>query len=218
MTTDLTIPDVGQLQQESSPLIEQALALTVKDAPTFELAGTVFRELGGRLRVIEAFFKPIKQSLDQTKRTVLDRERLVTEPIESARRHCNTQMADWSVAQERQRREAEKKAQDDAAMAEAEHHQRLGDPIAADAALNGHGIVAVSVPSHTPKVAGVSQRETWAVEVNDLLALVKAVAAGTVSTDALLPNLVYLAREARAHREGLHIPGVVPVRKVGMAG
>ena len=110
MTTDLTIPDVGQLQQESTPLIEQALALTVNDAPSYEVAGTVFRELGGRLRVIEAFFKPIKQGLDQTKRTVLDRERLVTEPIESARRHCNTQMTDWSVEQERHRKEAEKKA------------------------------------------------------------------------------------------------------------
>ena len=217
-TTQLLIPDVGQLQHESEPLIAEAKAISVVNAPTYERAGTLFRELGGRLRVIEAFFKPIKQSLDAHKKTILDRERLVSDPIDKARAHCSRQMADWSVEQERQRVRAEQRARDDAALAESEHHERLGDRAAADAALDGRGMVVPSLPDSRPKVAGVSQRETWTAEVTDLLALVKAVAAGTASTDALLPNMVYLAREARAHREGLHIPGVVPVRKVGMAG
>ena len=218
MTTDLAIPDVTRLQQDMAPRVAQGLALTVTDAASYEQAGIIFRTLGEQLRTVEAFFKPIKQSLDAHKKTILDRQRLVAEPLEASRSRCNTQMVDWREAQEKQRREDEQRARDTAAMAEAEHHERLGDHTAADEALSGRGAVAVSLPPTPPKLAGVSQRETYVATVIDLLALVKAVASGQVPVEAVLPNMVYLNREARTQERNLKIPGVVPQRKVTMAG
>lgn len=62
-------------------------------------------------------------------------------------------------------------------------------------------------PTVTPP-KGTSIKANWSHEVEDLLALVKAVAAGTVSREAVLPNDVYLRARAKADKDTIRIPGV----------
>ena len=62
-----------------------------------------------------------------------------------------------------------------------------------------------------PRARGISYRETWGAEVYDLSALIRGVADGLVSEQALLPNKVWLNGVARGMRQDLDIPGVRPV-------
>ena len=211
MTTQaLTVPEIEPLQRDHALLLNEAqqiIALT--DAPTYERAAICKRGLVARRIFIEDFFKPIKQAIDATKRIVLDRERLVAAPVKEQEDRIGVLLVDYDDAQERQRQLAQKKIEEDARLAEAEHYQAMGDPAAAEDALNGRGLVQPIVPSSVPKVAGISYRETYTGDVTDLQALVKAVAGGKAPLAYLQVNQVALNAAARSLRESLNlIPGV----------
>jgi hypothetical protein len=54
---------------------------------------------------------------------------------------------------------------------------------------------------------GMGARTTWSVEIVDFTALVRAVAGGQVSQDALSPNIPWLNQRARQLKHELAIPG-----------
>lgn len=56
-----------------------------------------------------------------------------------------------------------------------------------------------------------TKRVTWSAEVTDVMALVRAVAAGQVPLEALSPNMTYLNGRARLEKEALKIDGVKSV-------
>ena len=119
---------------------------------------------------------------------------------------------DYDDAQERQRQLAQRKAEEDAKLAEAEQHEALGDHQAADAALDGQGLVQVEVPKATPKVDGLSYRENWSADVTDKLALIKAVAEGKAPLAYVEANYAVLNQAARSLKQELNgIPGVKAV-------
>ena len=60
----------------------------------------------------------------------------------------------------------------------------------------------------TPWARGISHRETWSATVEDMGALIKAVADGLVSEQSLLPNRTWLNNVARGMRQDMSIPGV----------
>ena len=67
--------------------------------------------------------------------------------------------------------------------------------------------VVVAAP---PKVSGFSTAKIWSAEVKDIRLLCRAVADGKVSAEAVLPNMVFLNRIAKAHKaEDFGYPGVV---------
>jgi hypothetical protein len=55
---------------------------------------------------------------------------------------------------------------------------------------------------------GVSVRSNWTFEVTDPMALVRAVAAGTVPANAVIPCETYLRARAKADKNSVTIPGV----------
>lgn len=59
-----------------------------------------------------------------------------------------------------------------------------------------------------------ARQHGWHAEVVDLMALVKAVADGSVPVDALAANTAFLDDAASREREGLRIPGVRAVEGV----
>jgi hypothetical protein len=74
------------------------------------------------------------------------------------------------------------------------------------------------VESAIGSVAGTSMRSYYGAEVFDLLALVKAVAAGTVPLDALTPNMVHLNGTARSLKTLMAYPGVRVTKREGITG
>lgn len=211
MTTQaLTVPDVEPLEREQSALISESKSITtIADVPTYEKAAICKRGLVARRIFIGDFFKPMKQSIDAAKRSVLDRERMVLTPVQEEESRIGSLMVSYDDEQERQRQVMEKRAQEDAQLAEAQHHENLDDKPAMEAALDGHGLVQVKVNSIVPKVAGISYRENWNADVTDLLALVKAVADGKAPLAYLQANTVALGAAARSLKTELNrIPGV----------
>jgi hypothetical protein len=65
--------------------------------------------------------------------------------------------------------------------------------------------VPVAAPA---KLAGVSTREDWKAEVTDLLALVKAVAAGEASIELLEANQKVINQRAKALKAEFKVPGI----------
>lgn len=67
--------------------------------------------------------------------------------------------------------------------------------------------VLPSRPVVTPP-KGTSVKANWSHEVTDLMELVKAVAAGSVSVQAICANDTYLRQRAKADKDTVRIPGV----------
>ena len=66
----------------------------------------------------------------------------------------------------------------------------------------------VDAVREVPADSGPQVRANWSFEVTDKMALVKAVAAGTVSHEAVEPNETYLRKRAQADKSTCQIPGV----------
>ena len=66
-----------------------------------------------------------------------------------------------------------------------------------------------------PKVAGISHSISYRAEVEDLDALVKAVAEGRAPKEAVVANVVYLNGLARAQKDAFSIPGVKVIASRG---
>lgn len=98
--------DIDQeLEQQALTLTGQALAVKVTDQATYAKAGEVDKALRDMEKQIQEFFKPIKQSIDATKKTVLDKEKAELAPIQSARATLRDGMNHWLNEEERKRRE-----------------------------------------------------------------------------------------------------------------
>src|SRR3990167_2714740 len=210
MNTAIAIPETEPLEKEHSPLLAQSRAITViPDAPTYEQAALCKRALSGRRLFILDFFKPMKTSIDVAKKTVLDRERLVLAPIQTEESRIGGLLVSYDDEQEKRRQREQKAVQENAQIAEAEQHEALGDHVAADQALEGKGLVNLVVAKETPKVEGLTYRETWAATVTDKLTLIKAVADGKAPLAFVEPNYTVLNQAARAMKEELNLtPGV----------
>lgn len=138
----------------------------------------------------------------------VERERLAAE--ERARQE----------AAEKARREAEAAAAAGNAIAAAEAAARAEQAQAeADAAAQEAAVVTLPPVVTAPaRVTGISSRTTYSAQVDDLLALVKAVAEGKAPVEALQANTVFLGAQARAFKKaGPLYPGVTVVADRGIA-
>jgi len=118
--------------------------------------------------------------------------------------------ADRLAEEARQKEEA---AQSAPSRADAQELTRAAGELQAEAEHARHEAATVQAPvlPATPAVAppkGTSIKANWSHEVTNLMELVKAVAAGQVSREAVLPNDVYLRARAKADKDTVRIPGV----------
>lgn len=201
-----------ELEQKALAIPDQAQAITITDAVSYSAATELLLTVKALLKEVDETFAPIITKAYQTHREAIAQRKRHEDPLLRAEAILKPRIAAYMDEQERQRQLAEKRAQDDAQLAEAEHHEALGDHRASEAALNGQGLVNVNVPSETPQVAGISSRELWSAEVTDFPALVSAVAAGKVPYACLLPNQSALNQQARALKQSMNYPGVRAVR------
>lgn len=206
----LVVPEIEPLAQQHAPLMERCRSITtIPSALVYESAAFCKKELAGRRLFLIDFFAPMKKAAKRTHEVICEREHLVSDPIIAEETRLGTLLVSYDDEQERQRQLAEKRAQEEAQLAEAQHYEAMGDAPAMEATLDGQGLVQVRVPSSVPKVAGISYRETWAAEVTDLLALVKAVAIGKAPLAYLQANTVALHAAARSLKTELNqIAGV----------
>jgi len=141
-------------------------------------------------------------------------------PAQTARATTKQKCVSWDIEQERIRKEVERKAQEEERQ-RAEQEQleaaiaaeQEGNTEAAEAILEQPiQPVTVIIPKTTPAPSRLSAgRTTYSATVTDLMALVKAIADGKVSIQAVTANMVFLNGMARNLKE---IPGVKVERKI----
>ena len=139
------------------------------------------------------------------------RKKAEDEALEKARK---LEEAGAKEEAERALKRAAAQAELDRIMAETREAERKLEAAREEERLREIAEAPVYVPEvilpPAPKVSGFSTAKIWSAEVKDLRLLCRAVADGKVSTEAVLPNMVFLNRIAKAHKtEDFGYPGVV---------
>lgn len=134
---------------------------------------------------------------------------------EEARRQEEIRRLEEAAELERQARERQAQA---ALLVDDEIAQQIAQQEAAELQTQAEATIAepveapvVFVPKATPKVAGISYRETWSAQVVDAMALIRHVAAHPEHANLLTPNTTALNGLARSLRQSMAIPGVKAV-------
>lgn len=195
-----------------------------------EAAAEDLADFMGRMKKLEETRLSITRPMDESKRRVME----LFEPPKTMWQLCidelKPKIAEWN-RKEDARIEAERLAQEEAAnkiAAEAREQAKKLEQIAQDAAASGDPVatqeaeqnhaaaimVADTIQHMAPvvvtktKLAGVSSREAYKAEVTDLMALVKAVAAGTASIALLEANTKVINQQVAALKSEFKVPGI----------
>lgn len=209
-----TNPEVQQAADEATELCELADTFQVTTPLEHAGAGEELINIKTAKRNLENQRKKFTRPLDTAKKAVMDWFREPLRRLDQAERSLKRAMLTYQQEEARKRRHEQEKLEK---AAERKRH-RLAQR-AAEAAESGDEhkaaaldtqastVVAPVVPAQ-PKVSGVSTRENWKAEVTDLMALVKAVAAGDASLTLIQANTTEINKRARALKSEFSVPGI----------
>lgn len=205
------------LRGEYAQIVVASKKLTViETAEQAEEATQYGRTFQNGLKEMEAFFKAIKQQIDDIKKPVLQAEKDDTWPLNQEKARLGGLLTAYQAAERRKREEeerlareaAEKQAQEDA-LQRAIELAAAGEDEAAEAVLEEPVIAApVIIPVSAPKPTGSVAKKSYSIRVTDLKALVAAVAAGKVLPLAVVANESWLGAKARNEKEAFCVPGI----------
>lgn len=157
----------------------------VRSKADFEAAGIIRNELRKYLKDIESVRKELVAPFNEAKDEIQTAAKKIVEPLEKALKAIDQGMMAWSRAEEARIAKANEKL-----LVKAEETQ------------------ASVVLKEKTKAVGFTMIDNWKVESVDLVALVAAVAGGSVSMDAISANVPYLNSIAKSSSGKASIPGV----------
>lgn len=221
----------GNENQQAAAMLSLAQSYEIDSAEMAESAAQDLGEIKARLKKLDETRKSLTKPLDEAKARIMDLFRGPIDVLTKAEGTLKIAIGTWTE-KERQRVEAERKAQEEAARKAAEEQRKIaedaaakakaaeeaGDHLAAiaaeqeaaTAAQTAEAIthMAPAVVATAPKLAGISTSENWKCECTDLMALVKAVAEGTASIELLEFNQKEANKRAKALRAEFKVPGI----------
>lgn len=202
------------LEKRANAQVEKAKALTITTVEQQSAAGDELVALKGLEKEIGTTFDPIVEAAHKThKEAVAQRSRHLA-PVTEAMGIIKGKMSTFQIAEQKriddENRELERQRQLKEAekLQQAQEFSDAGMPEVADELLNQAVEEAPPLVQEAPKVAGVAFITAYSAEVVDLMALVKAVAAGTAPIAYLEANTVALNGAARALKQSFMVPGV----------
>lgn len=205
-----------QLEIRALDLPAQARRLTIHNDQDFAQVGEFLKGIKGLRAEINSNYDPVIAAAYHTHREAVAAKRKVEAPLIEAETYAKALVADYHAELERIRREEQLRAER-IAREEAERRQLeeaallhdIGETDSANALLEEPIVYAPPIVSRpAPKVSGIAVQKRYSAECFDLMALVRAVAAGQVPLQALEPNQTFLNRQAVALRNALQYPGV----------
>lgn len=209
-------------------MTEQADALVIDSESTYRAASSFLLAVKDLQKEVLDFFKPLKAAAQDAHRKLCAAEKDKAEPLINVERKVKIRMLEYETEQRRQKAEQERKLreearriEEDARLKEAARLEAEGRQKEAERLIEAPIFTPpVTVAPPTPKVQGVSYRETWSAEVVDLRALCRAVADGSVPTEYVTANMTALNARARADKGSFSVPGCRPVcsRQVAAGG
>lgn len=219
MSSLALVVDSGAVVAKALTFPDQARALCISDAATYQGACEFLKGVKAlRDEIAETFDPHIKRAHEAHK--ALLREKSEAEaPLADAERIAKSALVAYDREQERIRRD--EAARQQAELRRQEEERRLAEAVAleeageveiANAILNEPvRVPTVAVAPSTPKVSGISYRETWSASVTNLHALVTFVAANPSHVGLLSANMPALNAQARSLKGQMQIPGVEAV-------
>jgi len=223
MTTALTVAGNIPLPEFDATFASKAEQLLV-NIQDYDIDSTEVRAMADKdLADAKLLLKRVEETRKAQKAPYADAAKAVDSYYDTAKTLLNeaiTAITPKILAYDRklaEERAAAQRAAEEAARAERERLER--EAAAATKAGNEDTAAALEMAAtmvQAPVIAtrvdkaeqSTSVRENWSAEVVDLMELVKAVAAGKVSINAIEPNATWLNGQARLEKSKLAIPGV----------
>jgi hypothetical protein len=231
MTVETAV-DAGAVTSEALSWPDRARGAAITDQVTYTAACELLKGIKAlRGRIGETFDPHIARAF-AAHRALCKEKQDAEAPLTEAEGILKRALVAWDDEQERLRRLEQERLREQARL---EEEQRRLEEAAAleleagrteDPALREEAaqLLATPVPTPTviatrttPRVAGISFRETWSANVVNVKALITYVAAHPECANYLTPNLTALNAAVRAQREGFRVPGVEAVRSKGAA-
>lgn len=228
----VAVDNSDAMKAEALAWPDRARALSILGTETYIQAGELLKGIKALRQTIAATFDPhIKRAFDAHR--ALCREKQDAEaPLLEAEQILKRGLVAYDTEQERLRREEERRRQDEARRIEEVRRLEEAATLEQEAHSTGDGALldqamellempvptpVVAVEKTTPKVQGVTYRETWSAKVISPLALVKFVAAHPEHINLVSPNLTALNQLARAMKGAMKVDGVQAVSEKSVA-
>lgn len=226
--TALTPEQFHEIEERRDPLILEAHALEIRDQTTFEYGAAFLVKVGDLKKAIVAGCDPVKRAAKAAHTAACDQERELLAPVLEAEGVVKGVLGDYQREQARKEREAREAEAEERRKADAEAKrlaeeeqlrtatelEEAGLPDAAERVLAQPPPVVPQAPPPPPRTVakgaarGVATKKKAHVEVEDLNALIQAVASGEGAANLLQPNMVAIRALARAQGDAFRMPGV----------
>ena len=209
-----------ELEVKAKDYKVQASDLVVDSQVSYDSAAAVLEGAKALLKAMDESYDPVIKAAHDAHKAALKAKADQYKPVEEASQVINAKMKSWwraeqaRVAEEQRKADelAKKKAEDEA-LANAEMLEAAGMNEAAMEAVDAPVVIERVDVKAPVKAVGARYALLYSAEVVDLLALVKAVAAGTQPLAYLEANLPALNAAARTQKDAMRIDGVKVVAK-----
>lgn len=205
------------IRGQSTSIAEQANALIVKDAESYQASIGTLQTIAAMKDAVVNYWKPIKDAAHKAHRQICNAEKEMITPLDTASASLNRRASAWkqvetereAAAQRQADLEAKKREEEIRLQQAVEAEQRGESAEYIEQVLQTPVFVApTEVEKMVPKVDGAGDSTRYWAEIDNLMELVKAVAAGRAPLDAIEANMVYLNAKARKEKEAMSVPGV----------
>jgi nucleotide-binding universal stress UspA family protein len=208
-----------ELEIKAHSLAAQATDIRVIDQASYDAADALSAGAKAILKAMDESYDPVIKAAHEAHKAAVKAKKDQYEPVETAMKTINAKMSAWYRAEQarkaeiqRQLDEAARKKAEDAQIEAAEMLESMGMNEAADEALEAKPVIQKVEVKGPEKGDGVFYRDAYSAEVEDFVALVKAVAEGRADISCLLPNDTVLNQLARALKDNFKVPGVRVVK------
>ena len=206
LTNVMENSEVKELSEQSTQIAESVLIFKVVTADQYEQAGEKLKDIKGAQKRLDTLRKSFTQPLDQAKSAIMDFFRKPEEKLKQAETGLKRVMLSYVEEQERIRREAQARLDEDARKQrekleeQARKAAEKGKTEKSDILLTKAALVeAPVVVAQQSKVSGQNIREEWDFEI---------VNAAEIPREYLMPDEVKIRKMVKAFKEDAKIPGV----------
>lgn len=208
--------ETRELQTEIAPVVQRATEITIAGQPDRLAAMDLVKAVKAGQKKATDFFRPMKQAADESKRRILDAEKLVMGPLMSAETILKQKLIAYDTEQDRIRIEQQRRLQAEAdARAEAERRrlekeaEKLKTPELKEARLEqAAAVVAPVVQIAAPvKQNGESTRTLWKARLVSLEQLT-GLPAGDLRLSFVTFDQTAANRFATSTKGAVNVPGV----------
>lgn len=235
MATVIEFPETADVTAKALTWPERAKEIAVATPEAYVQAGQLLLDIKALRKEVDAAFDPIISKAHEAHKEACGQKKKAEAPLAEAEQILKRGLVVWDSEQERIRRDDERRLQEQARVEE--EARRAKEAAALESQANATGdeslraeaeelisapvaTPSISLPSSTPKVAGISYRENWRIDPTvDLKALCAAIGRGEQPTTLVQPNTSALNGLARSLKNQMKVPGVkVVMERIASAG